>query len=126
MLTADSSGQCFFIFIDGILSNNKPVSSKKESRLRSEHKPAGSDSGSAFKVCQFTDVEVAHYWEKRPHGIYRFRFWVSRSMQKMFGQREVRQTLKTPDHDKAIVKTRPILEGVSYRVAELDWVGCVA
>jgi hypothetical protein len=62
------------------------------------------------------DEEVENYIERRPHGVYRFRFWVPRPLQALFGQREVRGTLGTADRSEAIEKARPLLLDVRSRM----------
>lgn len=103
---------------------NKALS-KKNGRSASEYKSIHGTHTSVSNRRQLSDSEIARYLERRPHGVYRFRFWVPRSLQKLFGQSEVRKTLKTKDLDEAVSKTRPILEGVYQRIAELSVVGFV-
>ncbi len=55
-----------------------------------------------------SDEEVSRYIEKRPHGSYRFRYWIPRSLQKMMGQREVRRTLGTKNRTEAIQAAKPL------------------
>jgi hypothetical protein len=62
------------------------------------------------------DEDVARYIELRPHGIFRFRYWVPRSLQKAFGQREVRGTLGTVDRSEAVEKAKPLLLEVRHQL----------
>lgn len=62
------------------------------------------------------DEDVAHYIELRPHGVFRFRYWVPRSLQKAFGQREVRGTLGTVDRSEAIERAKPLLFEVRHKL----------
>jgi hypothetical protein len=56
-----------------------------------------------------SDDEVRKYIKKRTHGLYRFRYWIPRRLQKLIGQREVRRSLRTGNREEAIVIARPIL-----------------
>lgn len=100
------------------------VISKKNGKSAPERKSAQSAHKSVSNRRQLSDSEIARYLERRPHGVYRFRFWVPRPLQKLFGQCEVRQTLRTADRDEALVKARPILEGVHRRLGESTAAGC--
>lgn len=66
------------------------------------------------------DDEVENYLERRPHGVYRFRYWVPRPLQIAFGQREVRGTLKTTNRREAIEKARPLLVDTKRRMRQLS------
>lgn len=96
------------------------VNSKKGGKSASERKSTQGAQKSVSIRRQLSDREVAHYLERRPHGIYRFRFWIPRSLQRTFGQREVRKTLKTAERVEAIAIARPLLESVYRRVGELN------
>lgn len=106
----------------------KSARRKRKSKTKSEPRPVEKQSRekTSSKLEPLTDSEVAHYLERRPHGIYRFRFWIPRSLQKLCGQREVRKTLKTSDLDEAVTKAKPILEGVHRMISEVAVNDCIA
>ena len=72
------------------------------------------------------DAEVERYIEKRPHGLYRFRYWIPRPLQELIGQREVRRTLGTKDREEAITKARPIFKEVREMLSMLHGGCCSA
>lgn len=69
---------------------------------------------------QRRSMNAADYVEKRSHGVFRFRYWIPARVQKLFGQREVRQTLKTTDREKAILSAQLLLEAVTKRLLALE------
>jgi hypothetical protein len=94
--------------------SNTPVSSNK-SRSSKAGKVANKKSATGKPTSSIpakpvppSDDEVLRYIEKRPHGCYRFRYWIPRPLQKMIGQREIRRTLETKDRAVAIQAARPI------------------
>lgn len=70
--------------------------------------------------------DVAEYIELRPHGYYRFRYWIPRSLHGVLGQREVRCTLKTKDRAVAIEKARPMFLELRQKLQRLGGATCSA
>ncbi len=69
---------------------------------------------------------VDRYIEKRPHGVYRFRFWIPTVFQGIFGKREVRATLRTTDRTEAIEKAKPLFNDLCNKLARLQATNCAA
>ena len=70
--------------------------------------------------------DVAEYIELRPHGYYRLRFWIPRSLHGVLGQREVRCTLKTKDRREAIFKATPLVRELRQKLQRLQGVSISA
>lgn len=102
---------------DGIKRKKDTAGKKTDSKT--------GEAGEATKmeqidVAKLNDTYVARYLEKRPHGVYRLRVWISRKLQHKFGQREVRQTLETRDRHEAILRAKPLLENVLLQIQQLS------
>ncbi len=83
------------------------------------------DAGEEIKMeqsdaAQLNAVDVAQYIEKRPYGVYRFRYWIPNKLQEIFGQREVRKTLKTGNKKEAICRARPLLTELIQQLQQLS------
>lgn len=103
----------------GTRKKTPPISSASNKAAASgksvADKPKKMEQGSVA----LSDGTVAKYIEKRPHGIYRLRVWIPRKLQDVFGQREVRQTLKTADKSEAIARAEPLLRNVLQQLHQL-------
>lgn len=69
---------------------------------------------------QRRSTNAADYVEKRPHGVFRFRYWIPKRVQGFFGQREFRQTLKTADRTEAIHRAQPLVDAVTQKLLLLE------
>ena len=83
------------------------------------------DAGEEIKMAQsdaaqLNVADVVRYIEKRPYGVYRFRFWIPNKLQEIFGQREVRKTLKTGNKKEAICRARPLLTELIQQLQQLS------
>ena len=70
--------------------------------------------------------KVANYIERRPHGYYRLRFWIPRSLHGVLGQREVRMTLGTRDRHEAILKATPMVRDLRKQLQKLQGISIPA
>ena len=101
-------------------SSRAVKSSKKKSAAVQEFSEAQS------AISQKIDDAVAHYIEQRPHGYYRLRYWIPRSLHGVLGQREVRCTLKTKDREMAILKASPMVREIRQKLQRLQGGGISA
>ncbi len=112
---------------DGGSAPNTGESSNKTSKKTAD---AANKDAAKFDACDALSSDqseptaslsdsVARYIEKRPHGVYRFRYWIEKKLQKKIGQREIRQTLKTRDRGEAIRRARVILLEVQQKLLAL-------
>ena len=95
-------------------SSRAVKSSKKKSAAVQEFSEAQS------AISQKIDDAVAHYIELRPHGYYRLRYWIPRSLHGVLGQREVRRTLRTKDRQEAILKASPMVREIRQKLQRLQ------
>ncbi|MCP3894313.1 MAG: hypothetical protein GY706_06755 [Bacteroides sp.] len=98
--------------------------SKAKKTARKTNSSEKSDAADPKKMAQdpleeVKDNSVARFIEKRPHGVYRFRYWIPNKLQKIFGQREVRKTLRTEDRLEAIERARPILHDLLCQLQQI-------
>jgi hypothetical protein len=113
-------------------STNKPTpSTKTRSRKADKEAKEKSAAGESPLMIQTMpappiDGGVVQFIEKRPHGVYRFRYWIPRLLQDLFGQREVRFTLKTKDREAAIEKAMPLFIELREKLQRLQGVNCSA
>lgn len=104
--------------VGGKKTEAKSTVSKKTSAGKNEvSEPTKMEQCSTDAV---NEADVARYIEKRPHGVFRFRYWISKKLQSKFGKREVRQTLHTRDRDVAIRRAQPILVELKRRLMFLE------
>lgn len=70
--------------------------------------------------------DMEEYIECRPHGVFRFRYWIPRPLQNLIGQREIRRTLKTKDRTEAIAKAVPMFIELREQLQRLQGANCSA
>lgn len=102
-------------------AKSESKSSKKDDSAKFEETDAIELALGGQKIFgQHRSTKAESYIEKRPHGVFRFRYWIPSGVQKLFGQREVRQTLKTSNRAEAIRRAQPLVDAVTKNLLLLE------